>query len=273
MNKKKDNILLSISLVITAGAIFGLVVENANPLTLVFGHPTTGKIIRGIIIHGDIQSANLIRGQIQNNIVNHGEIVGANITGATIIDADIDTAQNGTLSIQDGSNKAIISRVDGGIIHSALIRGGIMANGLVIIGTPTPDGKITDANITKADIQGATLKSATIDEVTVNVANADSKSKSPSQSSLQNQPLSIQQGPTINGGAPKITTSIISNNTTFNNKNMTTSLSSSVEPNVGSSSKNITSLSPTNKDFIKPDITASNSKSKYQPPIGITDQG
>ncbi len=203
--------------------------------------------------------------------MNHGEIVGANITGATIIDADIDTVQNGTPSIQNKSNKVIISRVDGGIIHSALIRGGIMTNGLVIIGTPTPDSKITDANITKADIQDTTLNSATIDEVTVNIANADSKSKIPSQSSLQNQPLSIQQGPTINGSVPRITNSIISNNTTFNNENMTSS--TPVEPNTGSSSKNIPSLSPMKKSFMAPDIKTSSNNSKYRPPIGITDQG
>ena len=96
MSDKNNKKMISLSIVITATALFGLIVANANTATLIFGQQTSGQVTKGTIIQGVIKSAALTNGQIKSNTVNNGELVKTNITGATIINAEINTAKNGS---------------------------------------------------------------------------------------------------------------------------------------------------------------------------------
>ncbi len=62
MNFKNTNKAISVSLIMSAVAIFGLVLGNANATSMAFAQQTTGQLTKGTIVQGEITAANLTNG-------------------------------------------------------------------------------------------------------------------------------------------------------------------------------------------------------------------
>ncbi len=183
MNNRIDNNIfpLSIATITVAIAVLGLISLTVSSSIFAFaqGQGITGQITKGIIVQGDIKSANLINGQVQrDNTLSSGQLVATHIKDATIINADINAIENKTAatptsplihSSQQGTNHTAIQIRDGKI-NSAEITNGIITKGQMS-GGKVAGGKVIGANITGADIKGAELKDVNLTEVHVKVGN------------------------------------------------------------------------------------------------------